>query len=477
MTGTPPADGRARAFLGLAPGLLAISIAACVADNPAYCDAVTPCMDGGRPFCDESGTYRASRGVKHTCIPEPACHPGSCGLEAPVCEVEEEVCTACRDDEDCAGFDEAPRCAADGTCVGCVVNGDCESDACHPITRECLSDEQVLYLDASAEEAGDCSRGAPCPDLGDAVTRLSPGRFALRLAPGGYPSGVSTGPRTLLILADPNAILTPRSGADEMLLVEPDGDVLLQGVSLAGANGGATMVGIRCQGDSTASTTLTVVGVTVTGTPNSGVDAHNCELSVVGSRIEKSGGWGINAIDGSTDIVRSRIYENGAGGVLASGTALLFRNNFVGRNGSPAGGNLGVGLLNDLRPGSRVEHNTMVKNHGGLQCVGDSTLSNNILYGNGDGEQAIGCRVRSSLVGPVAEDGPGNLDAPPIFLDPESDADFHLDPSSPGVDQAEDSDVADDIDGEPRPQGEASDMGADEVVPEAAGRAEPAGRR
>jgi hypothetical protein len=41
--------------------------------------------------------------------------------------------------------------------------------------------------------------------------------------------------------------------------------------------------------------------------------------------------------------------------------------------------------------------------------------------------------------------------------------DFHLDPSSPGVDQGDELDVRDDIDGQRRPQGAAWDMGADEV--------------
>ena len=56
--------------------------------------------------------------------------------------------------------------------------------------------------------------------------------------------------------------------------------------------------------------------------------------------------------------------------------------------------------------------------------------------------------------------GEGNIDADPFLR-----ADSHLGPFSPCIDQGTDAGVAEDIDGEPRPQGAGFDMGADEAPP------------
>jgi hypothetical protein len=63
--------------------------------------------------------------------------------------------------------------------------------------------------------------------------------------------------------------------------------------------------------------------------------------------------------------------------------------------------------------------------------------------------------------------GPGNIDTPPQFVAPlATPPDYHLQASSIGRDLADPgSTVADDIDGEARPNGARADMGADEIYP------------
>ncbi len=374
----------------------------------------------------------------------------------------------CRNDEDCARFADAKLCAPDGTCVGCEANADCESDACHPLARQCAAEEGVIYLDRSAE-TGECTRLSPCNDLRDALALVSPARFTIRIAPGGYSSGVAVGPGKLAIIADANAILTPGPAESQaMMLIRAGSDVLVQGLSLRGTNGSDGMSGILCDGGAAEpSTHLRLTGVRVSGTPGDGLDVRNCEVDIVVTTIKENGGLGLRSTQGRLDINRSRIAQNLEGAILASGTTLVFRNNFVGRNGLPSSG-LGAGLLVDLSAGSRFEHNTLAKNDGTLQCVGALTLSNNILFGNTADpadQEGYGCRHRFSLVGSVAPEGPGNSDEVPIFVDPDSNDDFHLDPRSPGIDQGENSDTSDDIDGQLRPAGAAADIGADEVGP------------
>jgi hypothetical protein len=449
---------------------VAAALASCTNANPSYCDANVPCGDPSRPFCDAAGVYRASGGFTNTCIPEPGCYGGICGIDAPVCEIEIERCVRCREDEDCARFGETKVCAPDGTCVGCEVDGDCESDACHPVTRQCAAEEEVIYVDRTHGTAGsECTRVAPCSDLRLAIGQMSSDRFIMRIAPGGYPSGITIPAGDLVILADANAILTPGT-ASEMLRIETGADVLLRGVSLRGPAGPDGMRAIACEGGAgEPATHLQLMNVLVSGAPGDGVQLDHCQADILATTIEDNGGVGLTSVSGRLVVARSRVSQNLGGALLASGTAISFRNNFIRANGSPpvkgSPDGLGAGLLADPADGSRFEHNTLASNHGTLQCLNAFTISNNILFDNTAGEEGIGCRHRFSLVRSAVPGGPGNVRGIPNFVDTDAGDDLHLEAPSPGIDQGEGTGVSDDIDGQPRPAGAASDIGADEVGP------------
>lgn len=72
--------------------------------------------------------------------------------------------------------------------------------------------------------------------------------------------------------------------------------------------------------------------------------------------------------------------------------------------------------------------------------------------------------LRGSL-GATAQTGTGNINADPLFVS-SGTFDYHLQASSPAIDVADPgATLATDLDGDVRPQGNRSDMGADEVVP------------
>jgi serine/threonine protein kinase len=72
-------------------------------------------------------------------------------------------------------------------------------------------------------------------------------------------------------------------------------------------------------------------------------------------------------------------------------------------------------------------------------------------------------QVRGRHVGPDTATGDGNMNEDPAFVDPEN-RDFHLQPTSPVRDAADPTaNLKRDIDGDTRPAGGRSDMGADEV--------------
>ena len=96
----------------------------------------------------------------------------------------------------------------------------------------------------------------------------------------------------------------------------------------------------------------------------------------------------------------------------------------------------------------------------------DPTITNTIIWGNAD------LQIRAYSEFPVLTysdiqrpggvyDGEGNINADPLFVDPEN-GDYHITAMSPCIDAGIDAGVYTDVDGEVRPQGCGVDMGADE---------------
>lgn len=499
---------RARARLVALPcaGIAAlICLAGCKETSELYCcstlescessgsSKLVPCTDPARPFCDDQGEFAASDGIRNTCIPDPnpsecesaeectdparplcedgrcvACAgPADCGADAPVCD-EAGECVGCSGPADCAGRAGSAVCASDGSCVGCVDPSDCDAEApicdqdsrtcracaahdecasgaCDLVAGACAAESEVLYV--SSDGGGtDCSRPLPCARLSVAAAESSPTRQLVRMAAGTYTGTTALSGVTLRVFADPGTVLRPTGvESTETLLVEGTAEVLLHGIEVRGTGGGDTFAAIRCRLDG-GSPTLTLVRSAIKDAPGLGIESSNCSLS----------------------IERSEISGNTGGGVLASGGRFTLLNNFLTQNGASASLVGGASLSGSAD--SRFEHNTVTANVrgaasvAGVTCVGALVARNNIIYGNSNGAAEVSneCTHRFSLIGPEPEDGDGNLADAPAFVDPTA-GDFHLTPASAGVDDGEASSVGDDFDGDARPQGPRSDMGADEV--------------
>jgi hypothetical protein len=85
--------------------------------------------------------------------------------------------------------------------------------------------------------------------------------------------------------------------------------------------------------------------------------------------------------------------------------------------------------------------------------------SENVLSGSG-------CTFTNTILSAQTTPPPGTTIADPKFVDPAA-GDYHLQPSSPAIDAAADaqSSLTPDLDGTPRPQGSAADLGAYERRP------------
>lgn len=131
-------------------------------------------------------------------------------------------------------------------------------------------------------------------------------------------------------------------------------------------------------------------------------------------------------------------------------------NNVIYLNG---GVDSAVGGVSIFQPGATAvfAFNTLSDNdqktgEGGIFCFHSATIASSIVYGNVNGDVSANCALSHSHV---------TSDGDPLFI---GSGDYHLQATSPCIDGGDPaSPVTTDIDGDPRPQGTAPDIGADEA--------------
>jgi hypothetical protein len=444
--------------------------------------------DSDRPYCDnQSRTCIEPPG--EPCGPDgecttnerPICYQGlcvECGTAAdcpfslPVCAEAGHQCESCEQEGDCAAFDGRPYCdqgtcvgcrdggdcaaaapicdQADGTCRGCRAGSECASDVCDWIDGECVADDDVLYV-AVDGTGSDCTRDDPCGSIADALAAAGSSRNWILMAAGSYQETVVLSGVTVRIVGD-GADLTPATVDVPAFDIREQADVGISGLHIhdADGNGDGPGDGVYCTNTGGAST-LVLDRVLIEGNDDQGIDANGCNVTVA----------------------RSTITENLRGGIAFSSVDFDVTNNFIYVNGS---GTASAGILVEENPPTRgrLEHNTIVANlnpagtPSGVRCLAVGALlqfKNNIIYDNqGSASQIEGenCEHTYSVIGPNRVSGEGNTEIAPTFV---GETNFHLVAGSSGIDAAAATDIPIDFDGQPRPGGDANDIGADELDP------------
>ncbi len=488
----------------------------CTVDNPLFCctdssdefcsGKFTKCtVDPGRPFCDNKGEFPGSDDEPYTCVPDPhpelgticdvatdcpAAHPtcidqhcqgcgaaADCEPSAPVCS-DTHACTGCVVEADCSTHTSTPHCGAGGACVACRDSGDCTdpsvpvcdtngtcrtcqadaecpSEICDEGSGKCVPESEIVYVNgATGVTSLPCNKAAPCKTIQLGVDAVGGSRLLVHVAPGEYPDRVTITGKSLEISAF-GVELAPLAGPG--IDVKGSSTVLIEGIKIRNV-GGTSGDGVRCLDDGSNAPKLTLVNVTITKNAGAAVNAAKCNLSLSGSSL----------------------VDNREGGVKLAASDFSVVNNVIVKNGSQSSSFGGVFIIE--RPpsgaaGARFEFNTVSENNAqvgsasGVMCgaVGEPlSLKNSIVFGNiGVGGQVdSGCAWTYSDIGPGGSivAGTGNINMAPVFVNSLMN-DYHLQLGSPGINAADPAATVDvDTDGDARPAGGRSDMGADEVL-------------
>jgi hypothetical protein len=407
---------------------------------------------------------------------------------------------SCTSDQECAAPTGVCDLAGTMTCVQCTpaaatactaTTPVCVSNACQKCTQHaqcaasnvCLLDgscavaTQVSYVQAGGTGALPCAKDAPCGTLHDGIKANQP---TVKVGPGTLADNKVTtiDGKAVTIVADPGAKLS-RSNAGVILQVQNTGtDVAIYDLEItAGTGAGNAAISVPNGGEPK----LSLTRVAVDGNQGTGISVAAGSLSIAQGTITNNGSGIVMTGGGTLSIAQSTISLNTGGGLSISGAQFDIFNNYVVRNGG-AGSILGGIRIDGITTNGmhRLDFNTITANQGaatidtGVACgtvLVPLVFANNVVYANivsGGGAQIGGsanCTAKYSNIGPDTLAGTGNINADPQFVSVPQ-ANFHLQATSPARDVADPAaTLTVDFDGDVRPQGARTDMGADEWKP------------
>jgi hypothetical protein len=445
-----------------------------------------------------------------------------CAAPTGVCDLAGTMtCVQCTPAAATACTGATPACVSN-SCAKCTAHTQCAASNVCLLDGSCALATQVAYVQAGGTGALPCAKDAPCGTLDDGVKANQP---TVKVGPGTLADNKVTtiDGKAVTIVADPGAKLS-RSNAGVILQVQNTGaDVAIYDLEItAGAGAGNPAISLPAGGEPKLSLTrvavdgnqgtgisvaagslsitqgtitnngsgivmagggtLSIAQSTISGNTGGGVSATGGTLSIAQSTISGNTGGGVSATGGTLSIAQSTVTLNTSGGISISGAQFDITNIFIVSNGG-AGSILGGIRIDGVTTNGmhRLDFNTLTANQGpatintGITCgtvLVPLVFANNIVYANivsGGGVQVGGgganCAARYSNIGPDTLPGTGNINVDPLFVNVPQ-ANFHLQATSPARDVADPAaTLTVDFDGDVRPQGTRTDMGADEWQP------------
>jgi len=354
----------------------------------------------------------------------------ACPASAPVCV--DDVCVECSATElgVCAGTQ--PVCGSDLRCRACESHAECASDVCLA-SGACADAVAVAYV-AAGGTGDECTQMAPCERV---ALGMATGRAILKVRGTVTDAMSTTLARSVQIYGAADAVITRSSNGQ--IVSHTAGLVELHGITIA-------------NGTSNAGTAIRTDG---------GVLRLD-RVNLVGN-----GGLGLDVRQATVEISRCIVAGNAGGGLDIENSAFTISNSLIVQNGSASSAIGGARLKPNA--GSTFELNTVADNviqfgpaNSAVRCDQPFEAHSNIVVGN---QLDTGCTFHDSLFDNVNGAAMGNIAGDPDFLDtttPASPTFYRIGDASAAIDKGV-STLTIDIDGEPRPAGAATDMGADEA--------------
>lgn len=455
----------------------------CVAPGAPVCDQAlgycAPCTTvGAEPECqafDSNLSFCADSGACVECLED-----ATCAAATPICTGN--ACQRCASSTECQRLGTgADICAPSGECVACLNHSDCSasSEVCDRATNSCADEQDVVFVDdAVGDDVGGCGgKTLPCKTISFALA-LSAAPF-VRVRSGDYTGNLNLSGVTVTLVG-PSASFVAVASGQPAIDVSAGATVTVEGMTIRGATGSGTPVGIRC---ADSGTTLTLRDARIALNESNGIRSVGCAVRMFGGSVDSNNDIGISVINGSLVINGAEIYNNDDGGIHLLSVEYDIINTYLVQNGRAGAGGSDIGGIRadnaaEMRP-QRFAFNTVADNSvregavsSGVHCdasgMASPVLTSNIVYGNvGVMDQISGsCPWRYSNIEDYEGAGSNNnIDEPPLFVD-EMERNYHLRTDSPCIDSGETlSDVILDWDQQQRGAGGGYDMGADEVIP------------
>jgi hypothetical protein len=189
--------------------------------------------------------------------------------------------------------------------------------------------------------------------------------------------------------------------------------------------------------------TLIIENSKITNNGGNALDFTQSQAEISGCVIRNNEGIGINSHWGRGKFINIRnsiIAENQAGGLHLIYTVASLYNNFLVNNSAYHGGGIFFNSDSLVMINNVIFGNTAQRSGGGLYMDYDGPIfaTNNVIRNNNspsspqidyrDGLMLIHSNIQGGW------EGKGNIDADPLFIDP-NNYDFHLQPNSPCIDQ------------------------------------------
>lgn len=412
-------------------------------------DAAMHCSsDPGKAFC-----------VANMCAGCAAAGAGACKGATPACEATSGRCVQCTDGSHCTADPTKAFCVAN-VCAGCQAAG---AGACKDPTPACATSGRCVECVSSA----DCQApGKPICDT--AMNKCVPCATDAQCAAKGGGPGVCMFHDGGRCASDAETIYVQRSGTCAMTMSATGGtsampyclaqtgvDALTPTRRVIVLRGPDPLTSMSIPSSSPAITVIGQMSASLEpGATGPGIKLSGADVYVRGVSIKRGSFEGVVADSGAVlRMNRCLVEGNAKGGILINGAGFDIMNTVVAGNGpGEAAGSVFWGGVAVFSPAAgkpnRIVNATIVNNNApGVVCsTALQTATGLIASGNTLGQTGTACAVPMCCTG-----------------DPLLTPAYRLMGGSPCIDKVPaNMSAPDDIDGEARPKGVASDCGADE---------------